>query len=421
MKRLLYMMTLAGLLVFGSPVAVAEEAIAKNGETIAENRDSAADTGIRTTFSDVPEGHWAASAVQTAVEKGYVSGYPDGTFRPNQSVTRAEFIRMLADALKLPHSQGGSPWYQPYVAVLLEVGILDKSDFSDYQVPISRLEIMRLVSRGLAQEERYQPYVEAFSGLYNGDLPFTDFREMKEADLPHIALAYGTGIMNGYPDASIGLSKTATRAESVVMIESFLKARIAHPQRMQRLQELKEVAETGTNVHTVSNLELLTEIDPEKIVIEHGLFTARLKRLFVLPLKGDIASIYERKFIWDRELLPEHWFSQHNIEGLVMGVLDLTPKRDFELSPISMPTYLSPGADVLHEEASKRYGYVKTYQYDPKDRQLAKGLTYEVVIGGHYKDNIRIIHEKYLSLKTNGTSNGNFYRLLSNPDAVEAE
>lgn len=403
MKRVLHLLT-AGVLalcLLGSPATTAAQA--------------------ESFFRDLPDGHWARAAVRTAVEKGYVSGYPDGTFRPNQEVTRAEFIRMLADALRLPRSQGGSLWYQPFVATLVEAGILNEADFSDYQAPISRLEIMRLVARGLAEEDRYRTYLEAFTGLYNGDLPFVDYREMEDADLPYIALAYGAGIMSGYPDASIGLDKTATRAESVVMIESFLKARIANPERMLRLQELKEVAETGTNVTTVSNLELLMDIDPEEIVVEHALFTARLKRLYILPLQGDITSIYERKFVWDRELLPEHWFSQHNIEGLVMGVLDLTPKRDFELSPISMPTYLSPGADVLHEEASKRYGYVKTYQYDPKDRQLAKGLTYEVVIGGHYKDNIRIIHEKYLSLKTNGTSNGNFYRLLSNPDAVEAE
>jgi S-layer homology domain. len=147
----------------------------------------AAESG--TPFSDVPAGYWATSAIQSAVSKGYVSGYPDGTFKPDREVSRAEFVKMLADALDLPRSRGGSPWYQPYAAALLDEGVLVESDFSDYQAPISRLEIMRLVSRGLARDERYGEYLEAFSGLYNGDLPYVDYRELEEADVPYAALA----------------------------------------------------------------------------------------------------------------------------------------------------------------------------------------------------------------------------------------
>ncbi|MEW6772288.1 MAG: S-layer homology domain-containing protein [Bacillota bacterium] len=41
-------------------------------------------------FSDVPENHWAANYIKIAVALGLVRGYPDGTFRPEQPVTRAE-------------------------------------------------------------------------------------------------------------------------------------------------------------------------------------------------------------------------------------------------------------------------------------------------------------------------------------------
>ena len=42
-------------------------------------------------FTDVPAGKWYADSVKFCVEKGYVSGYKDGTFKPNQHITRAEF------------------------------------------------------------------------------------------------------------------------------------------------------------------------------------------------------------------------------------------------------------------------------------------------------------------------------------------
>jgi hypothetical protein len=74
--------------------------------------------------------HWAKAQIELAVTKGYVSGYPDGSFRPDKQVTRAEFIKMLVAALKLPHSQGGEPWYQPYVAASLESGIHREKDFN---------------------------------------------------------------------------------------------------------------------------------------------------------------------------------------------------------------------------------------------------------------------------------------------------
>ncbi len=47
-------------------------------------------------FSDVPFGHWAADYVNTLVANELVAGYPDGSFKPNKTITRAEFVTLLA-------------------------------------------------------------------------------------------------------------------------------------------------------------------------------------------------------------------------------------------------------------------------------------------------------------------------------------
>jgi hypothetical protein len=183
---------------------------------------------IENGLSDIST-HWAKAQIEQAVAKGYVSGFPDGTFKPNESVTRAQFIRMIADALKLPSSKGGTPWFQPFVAATLEIGVLDQSDFSDFTVPISRVEIMRLLSRGLNINDEYAAYLTAFSGLYNGDIPFVDYRDISDSDVRHVAMVIGTGLVSGYPDFSLGMNKTATRAEAVVMIENFLAVTLKSP------------------------------------------------------------------------------------------------------------------------------------------------------------------------------------------------
>ncbi len=57
-------------------------------------------TGTATTsFSDV-DGHWAASSIAILVQTGVVKGYSDGTFRPNEGVTRAELVTMMNRLLK---------------------------------------------------------------------------------------------------------------------------------------------------------------------------------------------------------------------------------------------------------------------------------------------------------------------------------
>ncbi len=51
-------------------------------------------------FPDVAAGAWYAPAVAWAKENGYVSGYPDGTFKPNQAVTREEFCTIMSRYLQ---------------------------------------------------------------------------------------------------------------------------------------------------------------------------------------------------------------------------------------------------------------------------------------------------------------------------------
>ncbi|MGE5484830.1 MAG: S-layer homology domain-containing protein [Ignavibacteriales bacterium] len=53
-------------------------------------------------FSDVPPDHWAFEEIMTLHERGVISGYSDGTFKPRNTVSRAEFAKMMVLAMDLP-------------------------------------------------------------------------------------------------------------------------------------------------------------------------------------------------------------------------------------------------------------------------------------------------------------------------------
>lgn len=73
-------------------------------------------------FSDTA-GHWAEADISTMTEKGYLSGYPDGTFQPDKTISRAEFMKIITAVYGLVESGDSyllwadvapSAWYAPY-------------------------------------------------------------------------------------------------------------------------------------------------------------------------------------------------------------------------------------------------------------------------------------------------------------------
>lgn len=60
-------------------------------------------------FPDVPTNHWAAEQMDILSDKGVIVGYPDGTFKPDDNVTRAEFASMAIKALGQEHTNVAQP------------------------------------------------------------------------------------------------------------------------------------------------------------------------------------------------------------------------------------------------------------------------------------------------------------------------
>ncbi len=74
-----------------------------------------------TKFSDT-DGHWAEKIIERWQDSGYISGYPDGSFKPDEPVTRAELSKILTSAFELSESDKPAyidvkedEWYYPYL------------------------------------------------------------------------------------------------------------------------------------------------------------------------------------------------------------------------------------------------------------------------------------------------------------------
>lgn len=60
-------------------------------------------------YPDVNSDHWAAKQIEVLTEKGVIVGYPDGTFKPDDNVSRAEFASMAIKALGQEHTTVAQP------------------------------------------------------------------------------------------------------------------------------------------------------------------------------------------------------------------------------------------------------------------------------------------------------------------------
>ena len=124
------------------------------------------DVTITKSFSDVPDDAWYATAVKTLASLGMMDGYPDGTFRPDEPITRAEFATVgLAfaydpiDADCSYYDVSASAWYHTYVAQATTYGWIGGYPDNTFRPGnnITRVEVCVIVNNMLGRDadERY--------------------------------------------------------------------------------------------------------------------------------------------------------------------------------------------------------------------------------------------------------------------------
>lgn len=155
---------------------------------------------LKVNLIDVKPTDWYMPTITKLVNLGVIQGYPDRSFKPNNSMTKAEFIKTLLISLgESESSKSTEHWASGYISKAESINLLEKGKLDNIDKPISRLEAAEIVSNAL-----------------------TYLRETYEVNSDPISRVSSKGIMSGYPDGSFKGENSLTRAEASTIIVRLL-------------------------------------------------------------------------------------------------------------------------------------------------------------------------------------------------------
>ncbi|OXM86724.1 endo-1,4-beta-xylanase [Paenibacillus rigui] len=174
-------------------------------------------TAGTTELTDI-RGHWAETKIQALIQSGAIAGYPDGTFKPDNKITRAEFIAIIVKAFHLNEQNGkvyadtAHHWAKSFIATAEAQGWVSGYDDTTFGPDdyITREQMATIVVRAAALNST------------NESMNFTDSSDISSWARSAIAAAMEKGVMNGYPDGTLQPQNHTTRAEAVTVIERVL-------------------------------------------------------------------------------------------------------------------------------------------------------------------------------------------------------
>ncbi len=193
----------------------------------------------KSPFKDLGKTHWAVRYVAAAQEMGLVKGYPDGTFRPNIKINKAEGILVMVrfEGLTLPQRVTAESyfdiprnhWAAPEIEAAMKAGFLDyiKGDILGPKKDLARSEAVEILSKTTFAKKKIDELLDFEVGYEEVVLPkielktFLDVPEGYWAKKPIEYLAT-VGIISGFPDGTFKPDRLLSRAELATLL---IKAR----------------------------------------------------------------------------------------------------------------------------------------------------------------------------------------------------
>jgi len=153
-------------------------------------------------------GHWAQEYIAYLNDRGIMEGYPDGTFKPDAPITKAEFITLINRAFGLSKTTyinysdvSTSKWYYNEIA---------KAKASDYMFTFSQ---QVRPDKNLIREEAAAMFGRLLGLTSSAAVPFDDRSAISTYAASYITAVAEAGIINGYPDGTFKPKNEITRAE----------------------------------------------------------------------------------------------------------------------------------------------------------------------------------------------------------------
>lgn len=178
------------------------------------------DNFVLSKFKDIAE-HWAENNIIEAVTYGFINGYSDHTFRPDELVDRAAFTTMLARALQLKGEAELAfadtaqipTWALPHVKAAIAANIINGYSDNTFRAEhhITRSEMAAMIVRAADLKP------------VNKKTSFADAGQIAAWAEPYIGAAVDADLMQGRGGNRFAPNEFASRAEAVTLILNLLK------------------------------------------------------------------------------------------------------------------------------------------------------------------------------------------------------
>ncbi len=142
------------------------------------------------------DNHWAYNDFIRGINNGYVNGYADNKYLPNNHIKYSEFIKLIVKVYNSEILNSNNVWYTSYVNYAIKVDILTK-DIGDYNKCITRSEVIELLCNYLR--------------LYNINIVGNN-----------VDFLYKNNILKGYDDSTLRIDNYITRAEAITLMNRII-------------------------------------------------------------------------------------------------------------------------------------------------------------------------------------------------------
>lgn len=175
------------------------------------------------TFSDVSESYWAFPYIEEMVERGVLSGYPNGKFYPYNNVSRAEFAKIMVtssgtllshDSTQYFQDVPASHWAHPYISSAMYYLTGYSTPYGNYYYP-DQPALREDIAVALVKLKGYDLLGADESILTT---MFTDASSISSDAKKYVAVAVERGLISGYEDNTFKGQSSITRAEAATLL-----------------------------------------------------------------------------------------------------------------------------------------------------------------------------------------------------------
>ena len=254
---------------------------------------SSSSVSASTKFYDVDDSHWASKAIYEYAEKGYLLETGTPYFYPNQAITRAEALALLAivknvtldakvnlNAQDLPKNHK----YYNEVRKMVELGIIDNATYINPNQPLKRCELAKILAKGFKVE------VDSVNRTKFSDYDRTFWAK------DFIESLADAGLVNGVGNNQFEPNRFVTNAEMVSLLSRFekFKQREANYEIAYDFMKKDYIDTINQYASLVNEMMYLTNVEREK----HG-----------LPLLAHDHALSQIAIIKARDMVDQRYFN----------------------------------------------------------------------------------------------------------------